>query len=378
MEEVLAMVRKKHTIRGYRLITKKYHNRTPDNQDAFDIELLNYWLLVINKLNFKARSFEYLNPSGNDMKHFRLSDIINNHEHYIFGKFKTGTYGTTQEFRNRLTNSPTYQKRENETSGDDVFFYLHKKTGVLLVGADPNYVINSYSLNKYFTYFENLLEPYRKKFNELNKLGKQIYKSQLFSVTSLPPIDFFEELRNMQKIKEASFTIAKEDISESLDVLDALKEIDEHNTFDIEDVEISISLKNKTSRNFVQDFERLFKIMNLSESYDNLKIRGKHNFGDMRTIKNNMPIRTFDCNVDYGTKTYPINEKEVEREFEHIYEREKILANKVQMTKDIERVGDDEKIEGEIIEKAKKFNKKFHLFKIAGGELQYKNSEKDT
>ncbi|WP_105989056.1 hypothetical protein [Staphylococcus agnetis] len=368
------MANRTHKVNGYRIITKKYIALKLIDKESFDLELIDYFFYAIKQLNNRAKTLKYKNRNGNDNKRFYLDKIIYDNNDYIFGRFKTGSYGTIQDFKNRRTEQTTYTKKQNETSDDDVYFYIYKNTGVMLVGNDPNHAINASSLRKYFNMFEYLLENYRAKFNEINRLDKQIYKSQMISINQLPPIDFFEEIKKMNKIKKGTFTVKKSDASDSINVNKRLKELDNQNKFSDKDVEIEISIKNiSNTKNFVKDFERLFQILNVSESFDDLKIQGKHQNGDLRVLKNNMPIRTFECVLDYGLKSYPINYVEVKDEFNRINNEHRILFGEVYSTKDVEFVGDNSEVKKEIDALCKKRNKKFPNFKDVGRELWYKN-----
>lgn len=163
----------------------------------------------------------------------------------------------------------------------------------------------------------------------------------------------------MNKIKKGTFTVKKSDASDSINVNKRLKELDNQNKFSDKDVEIEISIKNiSNTKNFVKDFERLFQILNVSESFDDLKIQGKHQNGDLRVLKNNMPIRTFECVLDYGLKSYPINYVEVKDEFNRINNEHRILFGEVYSTKDVEFVGDNSEVKKEIDALCKKRNKK--------------------
>ncbi|PTK05521.1 hypothetical protein, partial [Mammaliicoccus sciuri] len=228
------------------------------------------------------------------------------------------------------------------------------------------------TLRKYFQKFEIFCEDYRLKFNEINEKDKQIYKNNMITIISLPPVDFFEEIDNLSKVNSASFTIAKENVSDSIDITKHLKKLDNDQQLDNDDVEIEVKIKNKSSKNFVKDIKSLFEVMNASEAFDGLKVYGKHQNGDLRTIKNKMPIRTFDCVLDYGTKTFPINEKEVESEFDRI-NKEETLGYRLPKTEGVIFIGNDKEIEDAIIKKCKRSNRKFSNYKSYRGILSYKN-----
>lgn len=366
------MSKRLHKVSGYRIINKKYRKKKLEDYKTFDLEILEYWLIGINNLKSKAKKYEYKNTNGNGVKHFYLDKIITETSSYIFGKFKTGSYGTVENYINKRTGEVTYTKRENETKDDDVYFYIYKNTGIFLIGNDPNHAINSSTLRKYFQEFEFFCEDYRLKFNKLNEKDKQIYKKNMLTVISLPPVDFFEEIDNLSKVNSATFTIAKEDVSDSIDINKHLKELDSNHKLNNDEIEIEVKVKNKSSKNFVKDIKSLFEVMNNSEAFDGLKVHGKHQNGDMRTIKNNMPIRTFDCILDYGTKTFPINEKEVENEFNKINSKETI-GYRLPKTKGVKFIGYDKEIEDEIIKKCKIRNKRIPNFKSHRGSLSYKN-----
>lgn len=366
------MSRRLHKISGYRIINKKYRQKKLADYKTFDLEILEYWLKAINNLKSKAKKYEYKNPNGNGVKHFYLDKIINETSNYIFGKFKTGSYGTVENYVNNRTGEITYTKQENETKDDDVYFYIYKNTGVFLIGNDPNNAINASTLRKYFQKFEIFCEDYRLKFNEINEKDKQIYKNNMITIISLPPVDFFEEIDNLSKVNSASFTIAKENVSDSIDITKHLKKLDNDQQLDNDDVEIEVKIKNKSSKNFVKDIKSLFEVMNASEAFDGLKVYGKHQNGDLRTIKNKMPIRTFDCVLDYGTKTFPINEKEVESEFDRI-NKEETLGYRLPKTEGVIFIGNDKEIEDAIIKKCKRSNRKFSNYKSYRGILSYKN-----
>jgi len=357
------MARRLYKISGYRIITPKYRKMKVLSKENFEFDILEYWLYSVMKLKQKAKTYSFPIKNSNGKKIMYLDSIITNNKKYLFGKFKTGSYGTTQEFYNRFNNNRTYEKTMNETSDDDVFFYLYKSTGVFLIGRDPNHAINISSIKKYFSKYEFLIEPFRLKFNLVNDKGPQIYKNRMITVQSLPPIDFFEEINNMSKIKEASFVIDKDSASDTFGILKELKSLDNNRGVKEKDVEIEISLKNVSGKKLVREFEKLFTLMNADEKFDDLRIVGQHNTGNMRTIRNNMPIRTFEFNVDYGSKIYPINDSEVERGFQKLINEWKILFGAVHPTKDINFPEKVDEIKNEINKEIKIHNRKFYSIK---------------
>lgn len=367
------MTIKLYKLSGYRLITPKYQKMKVASDNTFDIEILEYWIHAIKKLKVKAKMYSFSTANTNGKKTMYLDKVISDTDEYIFGFFKTGIYGTIQEFYNRFNNSKTYEKSKNETSDAVVYFYLYKKTGVFLVGYDPNHAINISSLKRYFTRFEFLLEPFRDKFNELNDKGQQIYRNRMIRVLSLPPIEFFEEIKNMEKIKEASFVVNRDGVSDTFDIIKELKELDENKGLKSKDVEIEISLKNISGKKLVKDIERLFTILNKDETFDDLKVKGKYNTGKMKTIRNNMPIRTFEINVDYGNMIYPINHVEVKQKLHDLNMTEMILFGNVFNNTDIEFLSEVEDLYNEISKKARSYNKRFYNLKPYRGKLFRKN-----
>lgn len=361
-----------YKVSGYRLVTPKYHKGTKVTDDSFDIDILEYWFDMIEKLNKRVKTFKYVPANDNGKKTMYLDEVITNNSKYIYGKFKTGMYGTSQSFYNVINNEQTYEKSENESSDDDVFFFLYKSTGVLLFGKDPNYAINITSIRKYFKMFQYILEPFRNRFNKMNLNGPQIYKNLMIAAESLPPVDFFDELNNMTKIKEASFKIKKDDQSDVFDIIEELKSLDEKNTFDDQDLEVEISLRNISDKQFVKQFVRIFKIMNQDERYENFMVRGKHTTGNMRTIRNNMPIRTFEFNVDFGNKNFPIRSEEVESGFNQINDDWKILFGEVYKSKNVVFPHEVYEIKECISNEVKKINKKSPNLKNYRGKLRRK------
>lgn len=366
------MANKPHKVRAFRLITKKYlKNKLIDN-DSFDKEILDYWLYAIKLLRTNSKILRYESQDGNGSKQFYLHEILEDNNEYLFGRFKTGLYGIEQDFKNVHTKRVIYKRKKNNTTDDDVYFYLYYNTGVLLVGNDPNSAINVKSLNEYFKMLEYLCEPYRTEFNRVNVMDLQIYKGQMISVNSLPPQEFFEELVKMRKIKSASFTISDEDASDSINVNHHLKSLDNDFNVKSNEVEIEIKITNKSSKNLVKDIEGLFKIMNLSESFDDLKVVGDHQDGGVRTLKENLPIRNFDIVLDYGEKNYPINFAEVKTKLIELNSEKKLLFSKVSKSKS-QFLGDDIAVKEKIKALSIQRNKDCSLLKECDKIFKYKH-----
>lgn len=336
------MPNKNYRVYGYRIVTKKYKNIKPDENDCFDLNDLEIFIYLISKLWQKNKELVFDNKSGNGKKLLYIDEILESTDDYIFGKFKTGAFGTTEDFRDSNTNKITYNKKEHETSDDDVFFYIGKKYGEILIGNDPNNSITKNSLQNYFKLFEPLLEDYRVEFNDKNEKKHQIYRNRMFYVQNLPPIDFFDELNKFDKVKNGSFIIKEKDITDTIDVNKKLKDLDDKIDINNEDVEIEIKLRNISAKKLTKEYKKLFEILTKVGMYDNFKVLGKHRNGDTKTITKNIPIRSFDTKVDFGSKRYPINYIQVKNEFIKVCRENQLLFGKVYPTKDIDSLDEIE------------------------------------
>src|SRR5699024_4096415 len=104
------MARRLYKISGYRIITPKYRKMKVLSKENFEFDILEYWLYSVMKLKQKAKTYSFPIKNSYGKKIMYLDSIITNNKKYLFGKFKTGSYGTTQEFYNRFNNNRTYEK----------------------------------------------------------------------------------------------------------------------------------------------------------------------------------------------------------------------------------------------------------------------------
>ncbi|HDA5645584.1 TPA: hypothetical protein O5K13_000477 [Staphylococcus aureus] len=349
------MPNKNYKVCGYRIITKKFLSRKPYEKDSFDVLDLEMFIYLINQLWQTSKKFEFENKNGNGKKLFYIDEIIENNDEYVFGKFKTGSFGITESFKDSYTNKVTYNKKEHEASDDDVFFYIGKKYGEILIGNDPNNSITKQSLHKYFKKFEPLLEDYLIKFNEINKKNYQIYKKRMFSILNLPLIDFFEEIEKFDKVKSGSFVLNEKDITDTIDVNDKLKELDEQIDINNNDVEIEIKLKNISSKKLIKQYKKLYEILSKLDIYEDFKVQGQYREGSTQTITRKLPVRSFDTKVDFGSKKYPTNYVQVKNEFIKVCSENQLMFGKAFPTKNINNLS-----KNEIKEVKKLIDKKAH------------------
>ena len=104
---------------------------------------------------------------------FKTSDDTD----FIEGIFTSAKYGQKQEIINVYTHSKTGDKEKEHGVKNEIKFVLDKRNGLILVQHDREGVIGRDMLHRYFSYHFHLTEPYRARFNEINKI--QILKNRM-------------------------------------------------------------------------------------------------------------------------------------------------------------------------------------------------------
>ncbi|HDC4049013.1 TPA: hypothetical protein O1665_000173 [Staphylococcus aureus] len=177
----------------------------------------------------------------------------------------------------------------------------------------------------------------------------------MFSILNLPLIDFFEEIEKFDKVKSGSFVLNEKDITDTIDVNDKLKELDEKIDINNNDVEIEIKLKNISSKKLIKQYKKLYEILSKLDIYEDFKVQGQYREGSTQTITRKLPVRSFDTKVDFGSKKYPTNYVQVKNEFIKVCSENQLMFGKAFPTKNINNLS-----KNEIKEVKKLIDKKAH------------------
>lgn len=144
----------------------------------------------------------------------------------------------------------------------------------MYVSKDRNSIINKVTLNAFFNHYRFILEEYIREWNNFNEIIK-MFKMPVIKVDSLPNMDFFSEIENLQRINEFSYSY---DPTGSDDYID----------FNDDDIMYEEGFRKrvfKEKRTFVDLFNKV-DINKLKKLYE--RIYSKSNYDDFRVVGTNL------------------------------------------------------------------------------------------
>ncbi|MEK4091709.1 hypothetical protein [Viridibacillus sp. FSL H8-0110] len=308
-------------IRGFEIC-----NHYMDSDDLkigyYNHELMNLFIKSILLIDLDKRKYKNDEVTLNLIEYKQSSNNVNLME----GVFTTARHGVSKKTINVETQEEMNKIESFEGVKNEIQFTLHKITGLLLVEEDKqNHVFTRPLLKSFFYKHRNLIYPYVDEFNTKNKSEKVIiYKSRIFTIASLPPINFFEKVSEFKSIKNGVIYInTSETPKGEVDVIKKLEdELEEHK---IEDYDLEIKIKNKSPRGMVKVFEKYFEGMINAQKYDFFAIEGVTKSGATKKINPDTITRDFDIEVEINGNGIRVLD-DIHRGMEEIVENENPLS----------------------------------------------------
>lgn len=267
--------------------------------NTYNHQLFDFLFRNILKLNKEKRKFK------NDEVTLNLSEYKqSNHTHIMQGVFTTARHGELKQTININTQKEIIEKEIQPVEGvkNEIRFTLDKRNGLILIQEDKtNHVISRNILKSFIYQHRNLVYPYIDKINNKNKNSKFcISKRSFYSIASLPPVDFFEKLKEFKSIKSASLFINSSERDNPIDVVAALEnELNENN---LHDFNLEIKIKNKSPLGMVKTFKKYFEKISELQKYDSYAIEGKTEAGSTKKITPDSYTREFESVVKRNGK----------------------------------------------------------------------------
>lgn len=325
---------KNTVIKAYEFSTPKFGGDI-QYEHVYDYELIDILFNAILKLNKSQRKYKDETVSIN-LGDFRPSNDPN----IVEGYFITAKHGIKRNHIDIETQEEIGTIEKTHGVENNVYFMIDRRTGLLLVQDDFNKVFSRKLLSTFLHSHKKLIYPYIDKFNDINKDNKlMIHKRSCYRLTTLPPVDFLDKLKEFTKVKTATLTLdsttEKRDVSEVLD-----SELEENG---IKGYDLEIKIKNKTGRSTVRIFEKYFTSIIEQQKYDSYAIEGVLTNGRSKKITPDSITRDFYINVKVNSSGQPSME-EVFNGMSTIILKKNPIKNKT-ATPNLTMVGEDKDVE---------------------------------
>lgn len=220
--------------------------------------------------------------------------------HIMQGIFSTARHGEVKETINTETQEVIIEKEILPIEGvkNEIIFTIDKRSGLLLIQEDKlNHVISRSILKLFINKHRSLIYPYIEQFNNEHLVKKAtLSKRPFYTLTTLPPIDFFEKLKEFKSIKSGILYINKSEKTEPTDVIKGLEE--ELNDYEITDYDVEIKIKNKSPLGIKKAFEQYFKQVKELQKYDSYAIEGVTKVGSVKKITPDTFTREFEVLIE--------------------------------------------------------------------------------
>ncbi|MBE7123994.1 hypothetical protein [Bacillus cereus] len=290
------MKTKNTIIKAYEFSTPKFGGNVQYEQ-VYDYELIDILFSTILKLDKATRKYKDETVSIN-LGDFKQSNDAN----MVEGYFITAKHGIKRTHIDIDTQEEIGTIEKTHGVENKVYFMIDRRTGLLLVQDDFNKVFSRKLLSTFLHSHKKLIYPYIDKYNELNKNNSlMIHKRSCYRLTTLPPVNFFEKLKEFTKVKTAILTLDSttqtRDVSEVLDA-----ELEENG---IKEYDLEIKIKNKTGRSLVKVFEKYFASIIEQQKYDSYAIEGVLTNGKSKKITPDTITRDFDIDIKFNSNGEP-------------------------------------------------------------------------
>lgn len=282
------------TLRGYEFCTPKFAG---DRQfeKVYDCELLDLLFKSILRLDKSIRKY------ANDTVSINLGGFQqSNDANIVEGHFITARHGVRRSQIDIPTQEEVGTIEVFHGVENNVYFMIDRRTGLLLVQEDFNKVFTRKLLQTFIHSHKNIIYPYIEEFNKLNSEAPlTIHKRSCYRLTTLPPINFMEQLREFSKVKSAILTLDSTTEKRGVDVSQILDQELEDN--EICDYDLEIKIKNKTGSSLVRVFQRYFEAIIEQQKYDSYAIEGELENGKSKKITPDTITRDYYGEIRYNS-----------------------------------------------------------------------------
>jgi len=336
------------TIKAYEFTTPKFAGDI-QYENTYDFEILELLFNSIKQINKSKRKYKNETVSLN-LGDFKISDDSG----IVEGYFITARHGVKRSQINVDTQEEVGVIETHHGVEANVYFKIDRNTGLLLVQDDFNKVFSRTLLLSFLYMHKHIIYPYINHFNKLNNEKPFIiHKRSCYRLQTLPPINFMEKLKEFTKIKSAILALDNPLEKTNNDVSDVLdNELSENN---IEDYDLEIKIKNKSSKATVKVFEKYFKSIIEQQKYDSYAIEGKLENGKSKKITPDTITRDFYAKVKINKNGEPSMDDIFER-MNKIIKSDNPLCGK-KSTPNVISAGEDKNVELDIQKEIAERNK---------------------
>ncbi|MFK3938929.1 hypothetical protein ACI2JA_15625 [Alkalihalobacillus sp. NPDC078783] len=340
------------------VLLKAYEFSTPkfagDNwyEDVYDYELIDMLFKSIMKLSKSARKYKDDTVSIN-LGDFKQSDDANRVE----GHFLTARHGVRMPHIDINTQDEISTIEPHHGVEAKVYFMIDRISGLILVQEDFNKIFTRKLLHTFLYSHRKLIYPYIDKVNQLNSdRSIKVHKRSIYRLTTLPPVQFMDKLKEFKKINSAIVTLDSTTEKKDIDVSEALDiELDKH---EIDNYELEIKIKNKSGYSMVKTFEKYFaKVIEL-QKYDSYAIEGQLESGRIQKITPDSITRDFEAHINHTPLGEP-SISDLTREMEKVIRFKNPISEDKGPTPNYMPLGKDEAVETEISSYAQQINENY-------------------
>jgi hypothetical protein len=286
------------TLKAYELCTPKFAGNKW-YEEVYDYELIDLLFKSILKLNKSQRKYKNETDSINLGAYNQSADA-----NIMEGYFLTAKHGMRRTQIDIDTQQEVGTIPRNHGIEGKVYFMIDRRTGLLLVQEDFNKVFQRKLLHSFIHYHKSLIYPYIAKYNKVNAKNKlEIHKRSCYRLVTLPPINFFNKLKEFRHIKSAILTLDNTTEKNEVDVSRILDQELEDNGITEYDMEIKI--KNKSPMGMVRVFEKYFETVQDLQKYDSYAIEGILHNGRTKKITPDTLTRDFFADVEFNVNGEP-------------------------------------------------------------------------
>ncbi len=262
---------------NYKLNTPKLDTQSSYyHESRFDYEQFIAFVNKIMELPLQERIYD------NGHKIMTLEGFQNNEDADFYeGYFTSARYGEVPN----LVHRKTFNKRQSDKTIDEgdennVYFVIEKNTGRLFLQNDSKRLVTKNSIHRYF---RNYLSLFEEEINTINKTISPLIvaPNNFFIISTIYSMDFYEEIRDLIRIKKATFKISyNQDVNS--DVVNAIRKSTEMLAGADE---IEYTIKNKERGGSMKSVEKFLKNLEEIEKYENVIVEGSEGAGRNKAVK---------------------------------------------------------------------------------------------
>lgn len=256
---------------NYKLSTPKLDTSSGDLYESrFDYEQFIGFVNKIMKLPLQRRIYD------NGQKVMTLEGFkVNEDADFYEGYFTSARYGEVTN----LVHRKTFEKRQSDKTVDEgdennIYFVIEKNTGMLFLQNDSKRLVTKNAIHRYFRNYLNLFEE------EIKTINKRIFPlivapNNFFTISTIYSTDFYNEIRNLIRIKKATFIISYKENTNS-DVVNAIRKSSDMVT-GVDEIEYTI--KNKERGGSMKSVEKFLRNLEEIDKYENVIVEGPEEGG---------------------------------------------------------------------------------------------------